>query len=92
MGILTWGLFQWLVTPADPYMQISVKGAAGTLLDEATGTAVGSWSTGSGHMDLHVTASTEQLGLPHDICSFLKRKSCNQDFKILSIMVTSHIL
>lgn len=94
MGILTWGLFHWLITPADPHMQISVKGAAAMLLDEGTVTAVGSWSTGSGHIDLQVTASAEQLSLPRDICSFLKSKSCNQVFKVLSIMVTgaSHIL
>lgn len=75
-------------------MQISVKGAAATLLDEGTGTGVGSWSTASGHNDLQVTASTEQLSLPHDICSFLKSKSCHRVFKVSIIVVTgvSHIL
>lgn len=65
-----------------------MEGAATVLLDAGTHTAVGSWSTGSGCIELQGKASAEQVSLPHDICSSLEIKSCNRAVKVLGAMVT----
>lgn len=53
-----------------------------------TGTAMGSQGAGLGCSELQMEASTEQVSLPHDVCTFLEIESCNQEVRVLGVMVT----